>query len=255
VKNTKIYKHRRIILECRNITHYYGPVRALNNINLKLKDGEVLGLVGDNGAGKSTLVKILRGVIKPTMGTIIVDGKVKVFNSPRDAVREGIYCVYQEQAIVGQLSVAENFFLGQEPVKGGGIFPFKVIDYKKMIRESEIYLKKMGFDLHVGEEINNFSGGERQAVSILRAIYFNPKILLLDEPTTALSEKAKRRLFELLQETVKVCPMILITHDIYDAVRICNRILVLKHGNIVYEYRIEEHLPEEEAFKEILQRF
>jgi simple sugar transport system ATP-binding protein len=244
-----------VVLECRNITHYYGHVEALSNVNLKLRKGEMLGLVGDNGAGKSTLVKILRGVIKPTSGYLLVEGEEKVFHSPRDAVRYGIQCVYQEQALVEQLSIAENFFLGQEPNRGGGKSVFKIVDYQKMIGESSRFLAKMGFDLHVGDEIQNFSGGERQAVSILRALYFDPKILLLDEPTTALSEKAKLRLFELLQETVKVCPIVLITHDIYDAVRICSRLVVLKHGNIVYEHDIKKHLGEEEAFREILQRF
>ena len=238
-----------------DITHYYGNVQALDKVNLKLRKGEMLGLVGDNGAGKSTLVKILRGVIKPTSGNIFIEGEKKVLSSPRDAVRYGIQCVYQEQALVEQLSIAENFFLGQEPIKGGGKSVIKLVDYKKMVRESNRFLTKMGFELHVGDEIRRFSGGERQAVSILRALYFDPKILLLDEPTTALSEKAKIKLFELLQETVKVCPMILITHDIYDAVRICNRIIVLKHGNVVYEYKMEEHLTEEKAFREILQRF
>ena len=249
------YSSNETVMECKNITHFYGHVQALNNVNLKLRKKEMLGLVGDNGAGKSTLVKILRGVQKPTKGDIFIEGEKIIFNSPRDAVQHGIQCVYQEQAIVEQLSVAENFFLGQEPIKGNKRTIAKLVDYNKMIEESSRFLSKMGFDLHVGEEINNFSGGERQAVSILRALYFNPKILLLDEPTTALSEKAKVRLFELLQETVRVCPMILITHDIYDAIRICNRIVVLKHGNIIYEYKIEEHLSEEEAFREILQRF
>jgi simple sugar transport system ATP-binding protein len=243
------------VMECKNITHFYGHVQALNNVNLKLRKKEMLGLVGDNGAGKSTLVKILRGVQKPTEGEIFIEGERRIFNSPRNAVRHGIQCVYQEQAIVEQLSVAENFFLGQEPIRGNKRSVVKLVDYNKMIEESSRFLAKMGFDLHVGEEISKFSGGERQAVSILRALFFNPKILLLDEPTTALSEKAKVRLFELLQETVQVCPVILITHDIYDAIRICNRLVVLKHGSIVYEYKIEEHLSEEETFRELLQRF
>ncbi len=251
----KTTESNEVVMECKNITHFYGHVQALNNVNLQLRKKEVLGLVGDNGAGKSTLVKILRGVQKPTRGDIFIDGEKKTFNSPRDAVHHGIQCVYQEQAIVEQLSVAENFFLGQEPIRGNKRKIVKLVDYNKMIEESSRFLKKMGFDLHVGEEINNFSGGERQAVSILRALFFNPKILLLDEPTTALSEKAKIRLFELLQETVQVCPMILITHDIYDAIRICSRLVVLKRGSIIYEYKVEEHLSEEEAFRELLQRF
>ena len=190
-----------IALECRNIVKYYGHVQALNNVNLQLYKGEMLGLVGDNGAGKSTLVKILRGVIKPTSGKVLIEGEVKKFKNPRYAVQQGILCVYQESAIVEQLSVADNFFLGQEPIKNNAKALIKRVDNKKMRLESSQYLSKMGFDLDVRDEIKNFSGGQRQAVSILRALYFNPKILLLDEPTTALSEKAKVRLFEFLQET------------------------------------------------------
>jgi ABC-type sugar transport system ATPase subunit len=207
-------EERTIALECRNIVKYYGHVQALDSVNLKLYKGEMLGLVGDNGAGKSTLVKILRGVIKPTSGEVLIEDELKEFRSPRDAVQQGIQCVYQESAIVEQLSVAENFFLGQEPIKNNENALIKRVDSKKMRSDSRQFLSKMGFDLDVRDEIKNFSGGQRQAVSILRALYFNPKILLLDEPTTALSEKAKVRLFEFLQETKQVCPMILITQTI-----------------------------------------
>jgi len=241
-------------LECRNIVKYYGHVQALNNVNLRLRKGEVLGLVGDNGAGKSTLVKILRGVIKPTSGDVLIEGVKREFKSPRDAVQQGIQCVYQEDALVEQLSVAENFFLGQEPIRNKKNALVKLVDYKTMREESSRFLSEMGFKLDVIDEINSFSGGERQAVSILRALYFDPKILLLDEPTTALSEKAKERLFTLLEETKKSCPMILITHDIYDAVRMCDRIVVLKHGQIVYELEIKG-VKQEEAFREIVQHF
>ncbi|MFW6181686.1 MAG: ATP-binding cassette domain-containing protein [Spirochaetota bacterium] len=246
---------RRSELECRNISHFYDSVRALNGVSLRLRDGEMLGLVGDNGAGKSTLVKILRGVIRPTSGEIIIKGEPRVFNSPRDALHQGIQCVYQEQALVDQLSVAENFFLGQEPVKSGERALIKIVDRLRMIEESSSYLERMGFTLQVDEEIQNFSGGQKQAVSILRALYFNPAILLLDEPTTALSEKAKKRLFTLLEEIKKDCPMILITHDIFDAVRMCDRILVMKHGEIVYELQAREGMREEEAFREIVKHF
>lgn len=246
---------RQVALECRNITHFYDSVRALNGVNLRLRDGEMLGLVGDNGAGKSTLVKILRGVIKPTGGELVVNGERKVFNSPRDALHQGIQCVYQEQALVEQLSVAENFFLGQEPVKSGERAVIKIVDRLRMIEESSIYLERMGFKLNVDQEVQNFSGGQKQAVSILRALYFNPTILLLDEPTTALSEKAKKRLFVLLEEIKKNCPMILITHDIFDAVRMCDRILVMKHGEIAYELKKKAVMREEEAFREIVKHF
>ena len=240
-------------LECREITKYYGRSLALHRVNLQLRPGELLGLVGDNGAGKSTLVKILRGVIRPTSGEIYVNGERKVFGSPREAQQAGIQSVYQEDVVVDQLSVAENFFLGQEPV-AARVGPLRLVDYRKMAEEARRYLARMGFELNVYEEISGFSGGEKQAVEILRALYFDPKILLLDEPTTALSERAKQKLFELLQETKKLCPMILITHELFDAVRLCDRILVIRHGEIVHELARMD-MSEEKAFKEIVSRF
>ena len=138
-----------LILECKNITHNYGQVQALSNIDLTLRKGEILGVVGDNGAGKSTLIKILRGVLKPTAGHIYISGEEKTLHNPRDAVRYGIQCVYQEQALIEQLSIAENFFLGQEPTKGRKKSYIKLIDYNKMIKESSHFLRNIG----LGEDL------------------------------------------------------------------------------------------------------
>lgn len=240
-------------LECRDITKYYDGSLALDGVSLSLHVNEMLGLLGDNGAGKSTLVKILRGVMRPTSGEIRVFGETKTFDSPRDAQNIGIQSVYQEQAIVDALSLAENFFLGQEPIRKWPV-PIKLVDHKFMVSESRKYLKRMGFDLDVRQELGQFSGGEKQAVEILRALYFEPRVLLLDEPTTALSQRAKDRLFELLTETKKQCPMVFITHDILDAVRLCDRILVLKHGQFVHEMEGRSS-NEESAFREIVQHF
>jgi simple sugar transport system ATP-binding protein len=238
-----------VILECRNISKSFDQIEALKDVSFKLRRGEVLGLVGDNGAGKSTLIKILRGVIQPTSGEIYIEGKKKEFNSPRDAIREGIQCVYQEAALVEQLSVAENFFIGQEPVKryANGLINF--VDFEKMQKDSDEYLAKMGFHLKVTNEIRNFSGGERQAVAVMRALYFKPKILFLDEPTTALSEKAKRELFALLRASKTVCPMIFVTHDLNDAIELCDRIIMLKLGKIVFEFKAKEGLSIEEILR------
>jgi len=238
-----------VILECRNISKSYDQIEALKDVSFKLRRGEVLGLVGDNGAGKSTLIKILRGVIRPTSGETYIEGKKKKFNSPRDAVREGIQCVYQESALVEQLSAAENFFIGQEPVKryANGLINF--VDFEKMEKDSDEYLARMGFHLKVTDEIRNFSGGERQAVAVMRALYFKPKILFLDEPTTALSEKAKRELFVLLRASKEVCPMIFVTHDLNDAIELCDRIIMLKLGKIVFEFKAKEGLSVEEILR------
>jgi ABC-type sugar transport system ATPase subunit len=145
--------------------------------------------------------------------------------------------------------VAENFFIGQEPVKqyANGLINF--IDFDKMEKDSDEYLARMGFHLKVKDEIRNFSGGERQAVAVMRALYFKPKILFLDEPTTALSEKAKRALFVLLQASRKVCPMIFVTHDLNDAIELCDRILILKLGKIAFEFNTKGGLSVEEILR------
>jgi len=229
-----------IVLECRNLTKDYGRIRALDDVSFELRRGELLGLIGDNGAGKSTLVKIIRGALAPTSGRILMDGKLQRFHSPRDAIRKGIQCVYQETALVEQLSVQENFFLGQEPIRPGLGRMLRFVDSTLMRKESEDYLRRMGFDLDVREEIGNFSGGQRQAVSVMRALYFNPKLLLLDEPLTALSEKAKQRLGDLLRDVRRQCPMILVTHDFEGAVDLCDRMVVLKLGRISGELRTRD---------------
>jgi ABC-type sugar transport system ATPase subunit len=238
-----------VILDCRNISKSFDQIEALRDVSFKLMRGEILGLEGDNGAGKSTLIKILRGVIQPTSGEIYIDGKKKKFNSTRDAIREGIQCVYQEAALVEQLSVAENFFIGQEPVKryANGLINF--VDFEKMEKDSDEYLARMGFHLKVTDEIRHFSGGERQAVAVMRALYFKPKILFLDEPTTALSEKAKRALFDLLRASKRVCPMIFVTHDLKDAIELCDRIIMLKLGKIVFEFKTKDGLSVEQILQ------
>jgi ABC-type sugar transport system ATPase subunit len=238
-----------VILECRNLSKSFDQIEALKDVSFKLMRGEVLGLVGDNGAGKSTLIKILRGVIRPTSGEIYIEGKKKMFNSPRDAIREGIQCVYQEAALVEQLSVAENFFIGQEPVRQYARGLINFVDFGKMEKDSDEYLARMGFHLNVTDEIRHFSGGERQAVAVMRALYFTPKILFLDEPTTALSEKAKRALFDLLRTSKKVCPMIFVTHDLNDAIELCDRIIMLKLGEIAFEFKAREGLKVEEILR------
>ncbi len=238
-----------VILECRSIVKNFGQIQALKGVSIELRKGEILGIIGDNGAGKSTLIKIIRGALKPTSGEIYLEGKKREFNSPRDAIREGIQCVYQESALVEQLSIAENFFIGQEIVKkyASGLVNF--VDFKKMREETDKYLSKMGFHLNVREEISNFSGGERQAVSVMRALYFNPKILLLDEPATALSEKAKRKLFTLFQKAKKICPMIFVTHALEDAIQVCDRLIILKLGEITFESKTGKGLREEEILR------
>lgn len=238
-----------VVLECRNIAKNFDHIQALKGISFKLHEGEILGLVGDNGAGKSTLIKIIRGVFKPSSGEIYIDGEKKEFENPRDSIREGIQCVYQESALVEQLSVAENFFLGREPTKRYAKGLIKFVDFNKMREEANQHLLDVGFDLKVTEEITNFSGGERQAVAVARALYSKPKILLLDEPTTALSEKVQIRLFTLFKEIREICPMIFVTHDLDDAIQLCDWLIILKLGELAFETEIKEGFSKEEILK------
>ncbi|MQY73925.1 MAG: ATP-binding cassette domain-containing protein [Clostridia bacterium] len=238
-----------IVLECRNISKNFGHIQALRDVSFELRKGEILGLVGDNGAGKSTLIKIIRGVFKPTSGEIYIEGEKKEFNNPRDSIREGIQCVYQESALVEQLSVAENFFIGQEPIKRYTKGWVRFVDFKKMREEANKCLVEVGFHLDVMEEITNFSGGERQAVAVTRALYSKPKILLLDEPTTALSEKAQIRLFTLFREIKEICPLIFVTHDLDDVIQLCDRMIILKLGELAFESEIKEGFSKEKIFQ------
>jgi len=235
---------REVLLECKNIVKYYGHIEALRGVSFKLYKGEILGIVGDNGAGKSTLIKIIRGAIRPTAGEIIIQGRKKHFSSPMDAVKAGIQCVYQESALVEQMTVAENFFLGQEPTRR--LFGFlRVLDTGLMCRETDTALRRIGFHMNVREKISNFSGGQRQAVAVARAVSFNPKIILLDEPTSALSEKAKSELFKLFQSLKHNHALIFVTHDLNDALDLCDRILILKLGQVVFEGPVDERLSRE----------
>jgi ABC-type sugar transport system ATPase subunit len=230
------------LLECSNISKYYGKVAALEDVSLQLYDGEILGLVGDNGAGKSTLIKIIRGVVRPDSGSISVGGVQQQFRSPIDAIHAGIQCVYQEATVVEQLSLAENFFLGQEPEKQYLAGLIRLVDFDLMRQHAATALSELGFELDVSLKVSEFSGGERQATAVARALYFSPRILLLDEPTSALSEKAKTVLYQLLLSLKGRVGMILVSHDLDAALSVSDRIVILKHGRVVRSLATSEGL-------------
>lgn len=240
-----------IVLEAVNITKKYGEVWALRSVNLKLHKGEILGLVGDNGAGKSTFLKICIGALQPTSGELYVLGKKTSLKSPRDAIQKGLSIVYQEPAIIEELSVVENFFIAHEQVKSYALF--KVLNWRDMFDEVEKFVRSLGFTFDVRRKAKHLSGGERQLITVARALYFKPKILLLDEPTTALSERTKKEIFDLLKKHrgEYKTSMIFVTHILEDAVRICDRIAILKHGKIIHEFIPKEGFSREELIKKI----
>jgi simple sugar transport system ATP-binding protein len=233
------------ILEVRDISKYFGTVVALNGVSMHVNPGEVMCLLGDNGAGKSTLIKLLAGVHRQDAGEYLVNGKPVHFNSPRDALEHGIATVYQDLAMIPLMSIARNFFLGSEPTTGRGIFRrFDVRAANRIAREE---LEKMGIDIRDPEQpVGTLSGGERQSVAIARAVYFGAKVLILDEPTSALGVKqAGTVLRYVAQARARGIAVIFITHNPHHAYSIGDRFTILKRGRTLGTYTKTELSREE----------
>ena len=218
------------LIEARNLTKYFGSVIALHDVSLAVRPGEVLCLLGDNGAGKSTLIKILSGVHPPDAGEILVDGEAVSLTSPRDALQRGIATVYQDLAMISLMSISRNFFLGAEPVTSLG--PFRTLDVHKADRVTRTALKEMGIDLRdTSQPVGTLSGGERQSVAIARAIHFGAKVVILDEPTSALGVKEAAVVLRFIaQAREQGIGVILITHNINHAFPIGDRFTILDRG-------------------------
>lgn len=218
------------IIEVRNLVKHFGPVIALNGVSLSVEPGQVHCLLGDNGAGKSTLIKTLSGVHKPTSGEFFVEGKQVVFNSPRDALDHGIATVYQDLAMIPLMSVMRNFFLGREPTKGIG--PVKWFDTQFAEDVTREEMKKIGIDVRDPQQaVGTLSGGERQCVAIARAVYFGAKVLILDEPTSALGVRQTAMVLKyihLVRE--RGLGVIFITHNVRHAHAVGDKFTVLNRG-------------------------
>lgn len=219
------------ILALENVSKRFGSVLALQNISMRLKEGEVHCLLGDNGAGKSTLIKTLAGVHKPTEGQYLVDGKPVVFNSPSEALDMGVATVYQDLALVPLLSVARNFFMGREPMKKLlGLVPVMDIDYAAETARAK--LAEMGImvrDPH--QAIGTMSGGEKQCLAIARAIHFGARVLILDEPTAALGVKQSFNVLKLIYKArERGISVIFITHNVHHAYPVGDSFTLLNRG-------------------------
>ena len=228
------------LIEVRDIVKHFGSVIALNGVSLTVNSGEVLGLLGDNGAGKSTLIKTLCGVHKPTSGEIYIEGERVSFNSPRDAQVYGIATVYQDLAMIPLMSITRNFFMGQEPVKRWG--PFRFIDLKSADKITHDEMMKIGIDVRdPGQAVGTLSGGERQTVAIARAVHFGAKVLILDEPTSALGVRQTSMVLKFVnrvrQQGVGV---ILITHNVRHAYAVGDRFTILNRGRTLGTYTKSE---------------
>lgn len=214
-----------------NVGIQFGRVVALDGVEFYVGRNEVVGLLGDNGAGKSTLIKCLNGYHNITSGRVFVNGKQADFNSPADARDAGIETAYQDLALVNLMTIPRNFFLGRELTKKVG--PFQFLDHKKMNEISARSLAEVGLRniraMH--ETVNFLSGGERQAIAIGRASYFGAKLLILDEPTAALSVTETEWVLRLVQEAKESgLSVILISHNAYEVYDVADRFVVLQHG-------------------------
>src|SRR5579859_932365 len=233
------------LLEVQNVSRYFGSVIALQDISMTVYPGEVMCLLGDNGAGKSTLIKILSGVHRPSAGRYLVEGKEVAFDSPRDALNAGIATVYQDLAMIPLMSISRNFFLGSEPIIGWGLFRrFDIQRANKLVMEE---LRKMGISVRDPEQaVGTLSGGERQSVAIARAVYFGAKVLILDEPTSALGVKQAGTVLRYIAQARSLgVAVIFITHNPHHAYSIGDTFTILKRGKTLGTYTKQE-LPREE---------
>jgi simple sugar transport system ATP-binding protein len=236
------------IVEMRSIDKAFGAVHALRGVSLRLMPGEVLGLVGDNSAGKSTLMKILTGAYPRDAGEVLIDGRPVHFRSPHDSRDAGIEMIYQDFALCGNMDVAQNIFLGRWPRRG--LF----IDRRKMYAEANAVLARLKVEVNsVYQKVESLSGGRQQSVAIARAISFDPKVVILDEPTANLSSTATKRVLETMTELKRQgVAQIIISHRLTDIFGVGDRIMVLKRGEYVGERRISE-TSEEEVLELIVQ--
>jgi ABC-type sugar transport system ATPase subunit len=233
-------ENRPAVVELRHIKKSFGAVQALRGVDLTLKKNEVLGLVGDNAAGKSTLMKVLSGAYVPDEGSILMEGEPTTFSSPMDARRQGIEMVYQDYALANNLDVASNVFLGREVVRTA-IGPISIMDNRFMEQESKALLNRLKIDIaSVRLKVERLSGGQRQAVAIARATAFDAKVIIMDEPTAALSVAAIAKVLDLVSQLKdQGASIIIISHRLEDIYQVSDRLIVLRQGLKVSDTPVE----------------
>lgn len=218
------------LVELRDISISFGGVKAVDHVSVDLYPGEVVGLLGHNGAGKSTLIKCLSGAYRADSGDIFVNGEKAVINNPRDARTYNIETIYQTLALADNLDSASNLFLGRELVT-----PLGFVDDARMESEARKIMHRLNPNFQkFADPVSALSGGQRQSVAIARAVYFNAKILIMDEPTAALGPQETKMVAELVQELKRQgLGIFLISHDIHDVMDLCDRVSVMKNGQLV----------------------
>jgi D-xylose transport system ATP-binding protein len=218
------------LVELRDMSISFGGIKAVDHVTVDLYPGEVVGLLGHNGAGKSTLIKCLSGAYKADAGQILINGAEVEINNPRDARAQNIETIYQTLALADNLNAASNLFLGRELVGPGGF-----LDDSKMEAETRKIMARLNPNFRkFNVPVSALSGGQRQSVAIARAVYFNAKILIMDEPTAALGPQETQMVAELIQELkAQGLGIFLIEHDIHNVMKLCDRASVMKNGQLV----------------------
>jgi len=232
------------LLDIRSVSKSFGAIKAVTDVDLHIEKGEIVGLMGDNGAGKSTMVKLIAGNFPPTSGEIRLDDEVVHFHKPVDARRKGIEIVYQELALCDNLSAAANVFLGREVKTGLG--PLRWLDHRAMIKRAGELFVELKSETRPRDLVRQMSGGQRQAVAIARTRLSNAKIVLMDEPTAAISVRQVAEVLELIRRLRNSgVSVVLISHRMPDVFAVCDRVVVMRRGRKVADKPIASTSPEE----------
>ena len=232
------------VLELRHVAKHFGAIEAVKDVSFSLEPGEVVGLMGDNGAGKSTLVKMIAGNFRPNSGSMLMDGKEVVMHRPLEARQHGIEIVHQDLALCDNLSAAANVYLGRELKLGAG--PFSILDYKSMYRRAGEIFAELKSETRPRDLVKKMSGGQRQAVAIARTRLSNAKIVLMDEPTAAISVRQVAEVLSLIRRLRdQGVTVVLISHRMPDVFTVADRVIVMRRGTKVADKAIAKSSPEE----------
>ncbi|TPM38346.1 ATP-binding cassette domain-containing protein [Mesorhizobium sp. B2-3-4] len=232
------------VLELTNISKHFGAIQAVNDVSLSIEPGQVVGLMGDNGAGKSTLVKMIAGNFHPSHGIMRMDGKELLLNKPAEARQHGIEIVHQDLALCNNLTAAANVYLGRELRRGVG--PFRILDYAAMYKRAGQLFAELKSETRPRDLVKQMSGGQRQAVAIARTMLSQAKIVLMDEPTAAISVRQVAEVLNLIRHLRdQGIAVVLISHRMPDVFDVADRVIVMRRGRKVADKTIASSSPEE----------